>query len=211
MKLLLLNIHLEKNHNRLKKMIELDARPGMDNVFLEMYDYEGFKKKKLVEGQLPGKPALGQPGPAPVAPPMRFELSEEEEESVDDPTWSPAASSFSRTSWTPPQKTANKFSPLPPARRSMTVLKTEPSVPFIRPMLEIPAYTIISSVSMSFPCLLCNDKAGRDLRLVGERTSDVTEHYKLCLFNLGRLQALMPPQAINTNSEGRAIDEMGHK
>ena len=116
MKLLLLNIHLEKNHNRLKKMIELDARPGMDNVFLEMYDYEGFKKKKLVEGQLPGKPALGQPGPAPVAPPMRFELSEEEEESVDDPTWSPTASSFSRISWTPPRKTANKFPPLPPAR-----------------------------------------------------------------------------------------------
>ena len=29
MKLLLLNIHLEKNHNRLKKMIELDARPGI--------------------------------------------------------------------------------------------------------------------------------------------------------------------------------------
>ena len=93
----------------------------------------------------------------------------------------------------------------------MTFPKTAPSVPFIRPKLETPAYTIISSVSMSFPCLLCSDKAGRDLRLVGERTSDVTEHYKLCLFNLGRLQALLPPQAINTNSEGRAIDEMGHK
>ena len=29
MKLLLLNIHLERNHNRLKKLIELDGRPGL--------------------------------------------------------------------------------------------------------------------------------------------------------------------------------------
>ena len=29
MKLLLLNIHLEVNHNRLRKLIELDGRPGV--------------------------------------------------------------------------------------------------------------------------------------------------------------------------------------
>ena len=32
MKLLLLNIHLERNHNRLKRLVELDGRPGI-NLF----------------------------------------------------------------------------------------------------------------------------------------------------------------------------------
>ena len=32
MKLLLLNIHLERNHNMLKKLVEMDSRPGMDEV-----------------------------------------------------------------------------------------------------------------------------------------------------------------------------------
>ena len=39
----------------------------------------------------------------------------------------------------------------------------------------------------------------------------MTEHYKLCLYKLGRLQAIVPPQPINTNAEGEAIDEMGRK
>ena len=30
MKLLLLNIHLERNHNRLKRLVELDGRPGIN-------------------------------------------------------------------------------------------------------------------------------------------------------------------------------------
>ena len=37
----------------------------------------------------------------------------------------------------------------------------------------------------------------------------MTEHYKLCLYKQGRLQAIVPPQPINTNSEGEAIDELG--
>ena len=32
MKLLLLNIHLERNHSMLKKLVEMDSRPGMDEV-----------------------------------------------------------------------------------------------------------------------------------------------------------------------------------
>ena len=41
--------------------------------------------------------------------------------------------------------------------------------------------------------------------------SQVIEHYKLCLYKLGRLQAIVPPQSINSNAEGEAIDEMGRK
>ena len=33
MKLLLLNIHLERNHDRLKKLVELDGRPGLFSKF----------------------------------------------------------------------------------------------------------------------------------------------------------------------------------
>ena len=39
----------------------------------------------------------------------------------------------------------------------------------------------------------------------------MTEHYKLCLYKLGRLQAIVPPQAINTNPEGKVIDDMGRR
>ena len=40
----------------------------------------------------------------------------------------------------------------------------------------------------------------------------MTEHYKLCLYKLGRLQAIVPPQPINTNSDtGEPIDEMGRR
>jgi len=202
MKLLLLNIHLERNHNRLKRLVELDGRPGMDEVFQVMYDYEGFKKKKLIEGNQPAKPAIRQPMPmTPTADSMRFESDEDED--VDDPNWDPS-SSKSRTS-SAPSRTASKPSP------ALVVPKLEPIVPFVKPKIETPAYTIISSVSTPSPCLLCKEKAGRDLRLVGDKISDVTEHYKLCLYNKGRLQAIVPPLAINTNPEGGVIDEMGHK
>ena len=56
MKLLLLNVHLEWNHNRLKKLVEKDNRKGMDEVFLACYDSEGYKKKKSLESLLQIKP-----------------------------------------------------------------------------------------------------------------------------------------------------------
>ena len=43
-------------------------------------------------------------------------------------------------------------------------------------------------------------------------SSQVTEHYKLCLFKHGRLQAIVPPGDLNTNPDtGNVIDEMGHR
>ena len=36
MKLLLLNIHLERNHNMLKKLVEMDSRHGMDEVKIRL-------------------------------------------------------------------------------------------------------------------------------------------------------------------------------
>ena len=85
MKLLLLNIHLEWNHNRLRKLVEKDTREGMDEVFLVMYDYEGYKKKKSLESLLQENPkALVEPLPLPSPDSIKFELSEEEED-VDDP------------------------------------------------------------------------------------------------------------------------------
>ena len=51
----------------------------MDDVFLVMYDYEGFKKKKQLEGSQPAK----QPALTPSAGSMRFE-SDEDEEVGDD-------------------------------------------------------------------------------------------------------------------------------
>ena len=36
MKLLLLNIHLERNHNMLKKLVEMDSRHGMDEVKISL-------------------------------------------------------------------------------------------------------------------------------------------------------------------------------
>ena len=175
----------------------------MDDVFLVMYDYEGFKKKKLLEGTQPAKPAMKQPALTPSPASMRFESDDED---VDDPNWDPS-SSITRPSSAPPSRVATKPSPLP----ALVVPKTEPFVPFVKPKIETPAYTIISSVSTPSPCLLCKEKAGRELRLVGDKISDVTEHYKLCLYNKGKLQAIVPPLAINTNSEGGVIDEMGHK
>ena len=43
MKLLLLNIHLERNHNRLKRLVEMDGRPGflpyLNDFFLIHLNY----------------------------------------------------------------------------------------------------------------------------------------------------------------------------
>ena len=176
----------------------------MDDVFLVMYDYEGFKRKKLLEASQPAKPsALEVPTPS-TASMMRFESDDDED--VDDPNWNPS-SSKSRVNSAPPPRVASKASPMP----ALLVPKTEPFVPFVKPKIETPAYTIISSVSTPSPCLLCKEKSGRDLRLVADKISDVTEHYKLCLYNKGKLQAHVPPLAINTNSEGGIIDEMGRK
>ena len=63
-------------------------------------------------------------------------------------------------------------------------------------------------VTPSSPCLLCKDKAGLNLRL--SRTStDVTEHYKVCLYRAGVLQHLVPPTPPNTGEAGQVVDEYG--
>ena len=169
MKLLLLNVHLEWNHNRLRKLVEKDTRAGMDEVFQVMYNYEGYTKKKSLESLLQGKPkAEIQPIPVPSHDSTKFELSEEEEEDVDDPRWNPKAA-------TP----ATIVSSRPVAKVPVVVPKaTVPLVPKMamsgRPKVEMPSsssYT--SSVSTRLPCLLCKDKSGRELRLVGGRTSEV--------------------------------------
>ena len=158
MKLLLLNVHLEWNHNRLKKLVEKDNRKGMDEVFLACYDAEGYKKKKSLESLLQIKPkAEPELMPAPPVSSTKFELSEEEED-VDDPSWSPAVSKPAPppTSTLPPKPTPRV--PVPAPRMS-----TMPS----RPKMEMGAsYTIHSTVSTPMPCLLCKEKSRKDPRLV---------------------------------------------
>ena len=46
MKLLLLNIHLERNHNMLKKLVEMDSRQGMDEVKIRLYKKEKREDKQ---------------------------------------------------------------------------------------------------------------------------------------------------------------------
>ena len=163
MKLLLLNVHLEWNHNRLKKLVENDNRKGMAEVFLACYDSEGYKKKAL-ESLLQSKPKE-EPGlmPAPPASSTKFELSEEED--VDDPNWSPTVSKPA-----PPPTSALPPKPAPRVPVPAPRVSTMPS----RPKMEMGAsYTIHSTVSTPMPCLLCKEKSGKDLRLVAGRTSEV--------------------------------------
>ena len=68
MKLLLLNVHLEWNHNRLRKLVEKDTRKGMDEVFQILYDYEGYKKKKSLENLQQGIEVQPIPVPSPGSP-----------------------------------------------------------------------------------------------------------------------------------------------
>ena len=162
MKLLLLNIHLEWNHNRLRKLVEKDTRKGMDEVFLVMYDYEGYKKKKSLESLLQENPkALVEPIPLPSPDSIKFELSEEEED-VDDPSWN--------------QKTVTK-----PAAKVPVVVGPKMAMvnTVVKPKVELPRASHSHSsgfspfVSTPSPCLLCKEKGGRELRLVGGRTSEV--------------------------------------
>ena len=46
MKLLLLNIHLERNHNMLKKLVEMDSRHGMDEVKIRFCKKEKKRQKE---------------------------------------------------------------------------------------------------------------------------------------------------------------------
>ena len=46
MKLLLLNIHLERNHNMLKKLVEMDSRHGMDEVKIRLSKKEKREDKQ---------------------------------------------------------------------------------------------------------------------------------------------------------------------
>ena len=46
MKLLLLNIHLERNHNMLKKLVEMDSRHGMDEVKIRLCKKEKREDKQ---------------------------------------------------------------------------------------------------------------------------------------------------------------------
>ena len=161
MKLLLLNVHLEWNHNRLKKLVEKDNRKGMDEVFLACYDSEGYKKKKSLESLLQIKPKVEpEITQAPPVSSTKFELSEEEED-VDDPAVSKPA---------PPPSSALPSKPAPRVPVAAPRVSTMPS----RPKLEMGAsYTIHSTVSTPMPCLLCKEKSGKDLRLMAGRTSEV--------------------------------------
>ena len=175
MKLLLLNVHLEWNHNRLRKLVEKDAREGMNEVFQVMYDSEGYKKKKLLESLLQGKPkqAEAQPIPAPSPDSTKFELSEEDED-VDDPIWNPKSAS---------PATVVTRKPVP--RVPVVVPKVAAMPTAARPKVErssfsSSSYTTHSSVSTPLPCLLCKEKSGKELRVVGGRTSEVFSFVQYC-------------------------------
>ena len=169
MKLLLLNVHLEWNHNRLRKLVEKDTREGMDEVFQVMYDPEGYKKKKALESLLQGKPKQVEVRPIPPAPShdsTKFELSEEEED-VDDPIWKPKSAS-----------PATVVTRKPVAKVPFVVPKVATMPTAVRPKVAMSSsssssYTIHSSVSTPLPCLLCKEKSGKELRVVGGRTSEV--------------------------------------
>ena len=49
MKLLLLNIHLERNHNMLKKLVEMDSRHGMDEVKIRLSKKEKREDKQTIQ------------------------------------------------------------------------------------------------------------------------------------------------------------------
>ena len=165
MKLLLLNIHLEWNHNRLRKLVEKDTREGMDEVFLVMYDYEGYKKKKSLESLLQGNPkALVEPIPLPSPDSIKFELSEEEED-VDDPSWN-------QKTVAPITKPAAKVPVVVGPKMAMVNTVVRPKVELPRAS-HSPSHSSYHSVSTPSPCLLCKEKGGRELRLVGGRTSEV--------------------------------------
>jgi len=73
-----------------------------------------------------------------------------------------------------------------------------------------PDNEFVSVVSVPMPCMLCNDKSGAKLRL-GQNNIEVTEHYKLCLYNLGILQEIVEPGPENTTEDGQVLDTFGKR
>ena len=159
--------------------------------------------------------------PARVKAEPRLELEEEEEnEDVDDPSWEPSSPDRPFSTPAPARKTAC----LPPPTRGAPALpRTAPAPPRLAPvppkatarmlpkavstpLQEASGFTSI--VSTPSPCLLCTDKQGKELRL-SRTNSEVTEHYKICLYNAGLLFSLVPPGPPNTAPDGSAMDVFG--
>jgi len=184
-----LNLHLSTSHQHLKDLLETDARPEMEKV--RSLFFPGIV---VSEGILNSVTLKMEPG---------LELEEDSEE-VDDPI--PSPSPYRTVTPTPSYKMPG------PRPRSMT--------PAIRPQLQprpIPVSSPLqdngvfkSFVSQPAPCLLCTDKLGAKLRL-GENNCELTEHYKLCLYNQGVLQTLVEAGEENKTEEGDILDGYGKR
>lgn len=240
MKLLLLNIHLERGHARLRKVLERDARPGMAAVTDIIYDYDGFREKQekeakvAMEAQVKAKvEALKQNdqkfagatvkntvnavkterSPA-AAPALELEEAVDDPDDPGDPTFSPHSSPLPRG--------PRAGGPARGRGRPSAILARPPAAP-ASPMLARQAggtrtvmagsvpVSYTSTTSTPAPCLLCTDKAGQQLRLHSGRVAEVTEHYKLCMYGKGLLQRHVSPTAINMSPEGGAGDEQGRR
>lgn len=239
MKLLLLNIHLERGHARLRRVLERDARPGMTAVTDIIYNYETFKEKQEIDAKVAmeaqekaNMKALKKNDHEPVGatfestanivktepaavvmPAAELEL----EEAVDDPgdpTFSPHSSPLPRGP-RPGGLARGRGRPPTALQRPLATLATPSLARQVGGTRTVMAGSVpisyTSSTSTPAPCLLCTDKAGQQLRLHSGRVAEVTEHYKLCMYTKGLLQRHVNPTAINTSAMGAAADEQGRR
>ena len=170
-----------------------------------------LQEEKLQEEKL--KRSLRTPARVKAEP--RLELEEEEEnEDVDDPSWEPSSPDRPLSTPAPGRRTV---CPPPPPRGAPSPPRSAPVPPkatsrvfpkAVSAPLQEGGFTSI--VSTPSPCLLCTDKQGKELRL-SRTNSEVTEHYKICLYNAGLLFTLVPPGPPNTAPDGSALDVFGAK
>jgi len=155
-------------------------------------------KKEAVNSLIKKVKAWDQEETVNVLKSGKFKEVEDNSEALDDPTSSPKKPLSYRS-------TKTHF-----VMKSNSSNKSNTNIPSAS-LLSGPASNEYTSVvSMPAPCMLCTDKSGTKLRL-GQNNSEVTEHYKLCLYNLGLLQPLVDAGECNLSEHGQVIDPIGKR
>jgi len=237
MKPLLLGLHLETIHGCLKAVLEANSPPGIASALALLYptkeepghretietleveaENEPEEEEVIVinsdsEDEANPKRALvtANKKEAGGHKEARVELKEEVIETLDilDDPLQIVQVVCSPDVYAPPP------SPSPPISSPFLAWASRRAAASMQPSRPLgpsrPPASSLVSVFRPAPCLLCTDKAGRELRLGTKGTAEVSEHYKLCLWEQGMLQAAVPAGPANTGLDGEVLDSKGER
>jgi len=187
-------LHLATQHHKLKDVMKVDTRPGIDKVLIYLYP------ETRAEGATLKKDVLGEPT---IKREATFE-NEDNSEDVDDPSWEPEGAKVEKVMQGGKSPAARKMKW---ERVSVSNGNNVENSSWQSPKVRNGSNPIVDKIHS---CVFCDTKEGKTLNL-GSGMQDLRYHYAVCYYRRGNFFSVIDPGKENMDEEGKVIDEFGRR